>query len=182
MKAKISHFVIQAVFFPVCLSFIGCDSGLRTQFVEGIVTLNGEPVEGAMVTFVPVADGSSARMAVGTTDARGRYTLTVAEGGSPGRGTTEGEYKVTVAKRISHDHADAVGTPVVETRDPNRPPTAEERMALERERQMMPPARAGLPPPFLFLTPRRYGNPETSGLTATVVRGRNTFNFALEDE
>jgi hypothetical protein len=55
--------------------------------------------------------------------------------------------------------------------------------AMEQERRVAAGrAGAGLPPPFLDLTPRRYNNPETSELTATVVRGRNKFDFALTEE
>jgi len=164
------------------LPILGCSSGLRTEFVEGTVTLEGEPLEGASVTFTPVS-GNTARMAVGFTDARGRYTLTTAEGGSPGRGTTQGDYKITIAKRAPNPawRGEQESPAVVERADPSQPPTPREEAvaaaAAERARRA-----AGLAPPRVYLSPQKYGNPETSGLTATVVRGRNTFDFALTEE
>jgi hypothetical protein len=166
----VNRSIVQAMLILAGLSFAGCHSGLRTEYVEGIVTLDNKPVEGALVTFIP-ASGETARVAAGTTDARGRYTLTTAEGGRPGRGTTEGDYKVTVAKRTPDTSKERA---TVETSQSNQPPSREEMAAADRARRA-----AGLPPPFLYLTPKKYNNPETSGLTATVVRGKNRFNFDM---
>jgi hypothetical protein len=58
--------------------------------VRGVVTLDGEPVEGAAVMFSP-RDGG--RPAIGQTDERGEFRLqTVA----PGDGALLGEHAVTV--------------------------------------------------------------------------------------
>jgi hypothetical protein len=167
----VNRSIVRAVLILVGLSFAGCHSGLRTEYVEGIVTLDDKPVEGALVTFIP-ASGETARIAAGTTDARGRYTLTTAEGGRPGRGTTEGDYNVTVAKRTPDTSREQVATET--NQQPNQPPSREEMAAADRARRA-----AGLPPPFLYLTPKKYNSPETSGLTATVVRGKNRFHFDL---
>jgi len=170
MTTNIRRFVFPIVLILWGLAFVGCQSGLRTEYVEGIVTLDDKPVEGALVTFIP-ASGGTARAAVGTTDARGRYTLTTAEGGKPGRGATEGDYKVIVAKRAPDASKPQVA---VETNASNQPPTREEMATADRARRA-----AGLPPPFLYLTPKKYNNPETSGFTATVVRGKNRVNFDM---
>ncbi len=72
----------------------GCgqkSSGPKTYPVTGTVTLRGQPVEGAMVTF-RAAGGQSA---VGTTDAAGRYLLTA---GAAGRGAVAGQYQVAIVK------------------------------------------------------------------------------------
>ena len=67
----------------------GCGSGakgVKTDAVEGLVTLDGQPVPDATVTFVPVQDGVGAS-AAGRSDAEGKYRLTAmvsvahAEGG-----------------------------------------------------------------------------------------------------
>lgn len=61
--------------------------------VMGRVLFNGMPVEGATVTFAPIADSGYA--SVGITDAAGAYALTTfqnADGALPGR------YMVTVTK------------------------------------------------------------------------------------
>ena len=174
MKTKMDNPMLLVALLLIGLPILGCSSGLRTEFVEGIVTLEGEPLEDALVTFIPASEGT-ARAAVGTTDAKGRYTLTTVEGGKPGKGTTEGSYKITVAKRMP-DTTEQKPESVVMNADPSRPPTPQEMAAAEQARRS-----AGLPPPYLYLSPKKYNNPETSGLTATVVRGKNTFDFPLSE-
>lgn len=89
----------------VCaISSAGCNSGqppaVKTDMVEGVVTLDGQPVPGATVTFLPVQDGAGAS-ATGMTDASGKYTLTAVGAGigaQAGAGTLPGEYRVGVLK------------------------------------------------------------------------------------
>ena len=176
MSEFVKHYTLSILLPLTLLACLGCNSGLRTEYVDGIVTLDGNPVEGALVTFIPASAGE-ARVAAGTTDAKGHYTLTVAEGGRAGRGTTVGDYKVTVAKRTpdkTKEKAEAAGN---DTGASEQPPSREEMAAAERARRS-----AGLPPPFLYLTPKKYNNPETSGLTANVVKGSNKFDFALTEK
>lgn len=56
----------------VCLGCGGAE-GEPTYSVTGVVTLNGAPLEGVAVSFVPDGSGQSA---VGVTDASGKYSLT----------------------------------------------------------------------------------------------------------
>lgn len=56
----------------VMLAAVGCDSGPPTGEVTGTVTLDGEPLDNALVTFVPQGGGQSA---MGKTDDSGKYTL-----------------------------------------------------------------------------------------------------------
>ncbi|WP_406698260.1 carboxypeptidase-like regulatory domain-containing protein [Singulisphaera sp. Ch08] len=61
--------------------------------VRGVVTLNGEPLVGAVVTFLPPQWSPG----VGETDAKGEYTLS-----SSGRpGISPGEYKVAISLLLS---------------------------------------------------------------------------------
>ncbi|OHB73245.1 MAG: hypothetical protein A2V70_02070 [Planctomycetes bacterium RBG_13_63_9] len=56
-----------------CIFMAGCGSGNDLASVQGKVTLNGRPLEGATVKFQPTApEGSSSS---GMTDADGRYEL-----------------------------------------------------------------------------------------------------------
>lgn len=61
----------------------------KTIDVHGVVTLDGNPVEGAAVLFSP-AEG---RPATGTTDAQGKFELQTFE---PGDGAVEGNHRVAV--------------------------------------------------------------------------------------
>lgn len=67
----------------------GC--GEKSVPVEGVVTLDGQPVSHATVTFTS-EDGS--RVFSGQTDDSGKFTLSSAKG----PGAAPGSYKVTVAK------------------------------------------------------------------------------------
>jgi hypothetical protein len=77
---------------PVCLMIAaGCgpDRPLTIP-VNGTVTVDGTPVEGASVMFMPQFQG---RPAVGLTDTSGRFTLTTF---ARGDGAQPGQHKVTV--------------------------------------------------------------------------------------
>ena len=78
----------------VC-AFIGCSDDGRppTYKVSGLVTLDGKPVEGALVSFMRTDNGP--HNAVATTDASGKYELTTFESRD---GAVEGSYNVTVTK------------------------------------------------------------------------------------
>ena len=65
------------------------------QYVEGLVTLDGVPVEGATVTFRPKEKGGM--MAAGITDAKGLYRLNPLRG-KRGVGAMVGDFDVTVIK------------------------------------------------------------------------------------
>jgi hypothetical protein len=70
------------VLLAVALACTGCGgSAYDLAPVSGTVTLDGEPLAGATVLFIPIAEvGSDAGPASnGTTDAAGKYTLTSAE-------------------------------------------------------------------------------------------------------
>jgi hypothetical protein len=69
---------------------IGC-GGPRPVKVSGTVTLNGEPIEGAMVQFVPAKEGG--RPATAVTAADGGFSLTTIENHD---GALPGDYKVVI--------------------------------------------------------------------------------------
>jgi hypothetical protein len=79
------------------LVIAGCGpAGPDVQFVEGVVTLDGKPLDGATVTFVPVDKAGIS--AAGKTDAGGRFRLNATQGKKYGKGTVVGDYVVTVQK------------------------------------------------------------------------------------
>jgi hypothetical protein len=86
------------------LLLTGCGPSLVKT--EGVVTLDGQPVEGATVMFVS-EDGN--RSYTGFTDAAGKFSL--ASGEKPG--ATAGTYKVTVMKtpKVAGAESMAPGNP-----------------------------------------------------------------------
>lgn len=82
--------LLATVFAGVTLVATGCSSGLVST--KGVVKLDGNPVEGATVTFVAESGNDTY---VGTTDAKGEFSLYSTDRKS---GAKEGTYKVIVTK------------------------------------------------------------------------------------
>jgi len=70
--------------------FVGCGKGLTS--VEGVVNLDGKPVDRAAVSFIP--EGGSGQSPSGTTGPDGKFTLTTGND----KGAPKGNYKVVVTK------------------------------------------------------------------------------------
>jgi hypothetical protein len=125
----------------------------RTYPVSGVVTMKGQPLEGATVVFVP-AEGGSHQAATGITDGTGKFKLSTFLADD---GAQEGEYRIKVSKFDI------------------RKPTKEEQqkyISIEEEQKMQfgddkptPPAKNVLPP--------KYANEATSGFVHTVKKGSN---------
>ncbi|MDO4585881.1 MAG: carboxypeptidase-like regulatory domain-containing protein [Planctomycetia bacterium] len=79
--------------------FVGCQKSKLKGLVpaEGVVTHNGTPVEGALVTFGPKTATGEAAGATGITDAQGKFKMMTLD---PGDGVYPGEYFITVSKNI----------------------------------------------------------------------------------
>ena len=72
------------------LACVGCgESGPPLGTVSGVVTMDGEPLANALVTFTPEAGG---RGSIGKTDAGGKYELAFVDG----KGALIGNHKVSV--------------------------------------------------------------------------------------
>ena len=142
----------------------GCSRGPAVQYVEGVVTLDGEPVEGAIVAFTPPGDGLGA---AGTTDASGVYRLNPLTGRASG-GTLVGDYLVAIRKWEYQDPG------------PAPDPSDQKAYAIWQEKSLKAARREPV-----YLTPQPYGDAATSGLKATVKKGRNTgaaFSFDLKSD
>ena len=74
----------------------GCDGRRTPVAVSGTVTLDGQPVEGATVTFHLVGDDKDGRLATGQTDKTGTFRLTTGNED----GARPGEYKVVIIKNV----------------------------------------------------------------------------------
>ena len=129
--------LIVALILPLAL---GCE-GKEFGHVTGVVTINGEPVEGASITFAPAEGG---RSAFGITGADGSYELDYTPGD---KGAKIGVNNVSIttysSPRLDDDNR------VVEEGTPER-----------------------FPPEYN----------ENGSETVEVVKGDNTFDFAIETD
>ena len=83
--------------FAAVLFLTGCNSPPPIVPAEGVVTLNDQPLANAQVQFIPMAQGLGAEyIATGTTDEKGRFTLTC-KGGQPGACACDNRITVTDA-------------------------------------------------------------------------------------
>lgn len=98
--------------FLALFGLLGCsqrDSRLPPQHpVSGTITLDGKPLAGAGIMFLPRGD-TRGTGAMGMTDEAGKYTLKTDYGGP---GAPEGEFAVTVSKVVNRD-----GTPYIPNPD-----------------------------------------------------------------
>ncbi len=147
----------------------GCgQSGPAVQYVEGRVLLDGAPVSGATVNFQPLTP--EAMPAYGGTDAEGIYRLTTTRGGRRDGGALAGDYAITISKWRNRLE-DLPAEP-----DPSDTTALSEWMRKKEALERLPPD---------YIVPKRYGDPKTSCLTASVKQGRNTgeaFVFELSSE
>ena len=77
--------------------------------VSGTVTLEGKPLSGALVTFIPTGDTRGTDVS-GRTDGEGRYRLATPKGRE---GAPIGTYKVTVSRLLLPDGSEYVPDPAV---------------------------------------------------------------------
>lgn len=142
------------------LVMIGCggsSDGTPRYPASGTVTLEGAPIEGAVVAFTR-DDGQAT--AVAMTDEMGHFQLNV----PPGRkGVPVGKYKVTIRK----------STVAVDLKEPT---TFEE---MERDHKA---GKTSEPPPAPKLgVPARYGDPATSQISEEIKpTGKNEFVIELK--
>jgi len=135
------------------LVFGGCGGrSAKVEYVEGVLTLGGQPLEGAAITFHPKNGDGNEAAAFGHSDASGGYKLSSVNG-EPERGAIAGEYVITVSK--------------IEENDP--------RAGMSYEEATM----SRLQPTRRELVPAVYQNRERTPLSATVNKGRNTINIEL---
>ena len=159
----------------------GCrPSGPAVEMVEGMVTLDGTPIDGVTVTFTP-AGSPGGLMAFGMTHADGRFTLNATRGGRAGGGTAVGEYAVTLSK-TKGGYEIVEGPTAPETPAPDIETAKAEYEKWAREQAQKKPRTL---PPVEYLIPKAYGDVKTSGVKATVKKGRNmgdAFRYDLQSD
>jgi len=153
-------------FFVALVS--GCGpAGVPVVHITGKVTFNSAPVDQAVIRFVPT-DLTTGREAVGRTNENGEF-LVLTQGATKD-GCLPGSYRITVSKRIE---VDARGNLIVRS---NEPPPPYVPAGLMRSRGHGPPPG----PATKSVLPDKYGNVETSGLTAEVTRRKRNNHFVFE--
>jgi hypothetical protein len=83
----------RSVLLIFLLVMVGCGRKSASLQVTGTVTLDGKPLEAAVVTFVPSSPTPEAAEAQGTTDAQGKYRLELQKRGQQ---VVEGDYRVRI--------------------------------------------------------------------------------------
>jgi len=89
----------------VCCLGIGCGQ-TQAEYetpelvpVEGVVTINGQPEPGVLVTFNPMGS-TSGQIAYGLSDSSGKFVCEYSQGGV---GCPQGQYAVTCSKMVTPD-------------------------------------------------------------------------------
>jgi hypothetical protein len=170
------NFSIRLAGYSVFIAAVGVVPGCRwqrgpdVQFVEGIVRLDGSPLDDATVTFFPIGDVGLG--AAGLTGRDGRYTLNSPRARLRG-GALAGDYAITVTK-----YEEARDTFRVPAPDPAADPQAFAKWQESFDEHVQ---RSANKPPRL-LTPKGYSETKTSGLTATVKPGKNRIDFELKSD
>ena len=164
-------------------TLVGCGgkSYPPTSPVSGVVTLDGQPVEGANVSFV--SNDTKLQPASGKTDKDGKYTLTTFRSGD---GAMPGDYKIAVSKYFSEAGQSPYDKPA-ETEEA-LPPSAsleDQYAAYEKAYKDAPkgPPKGGAKQPKTGNDlPAKYANAGTSGLSYTVKSGDNSFPIELKSK
>jgi len=122
--------------------------------VTGVITLDGQPLPEASVSFVPKTDGQGALVS-GVTDSTGTYQLQTLSGEIL-QGTLPGEYIVTVRKSEVTWDGKSWGTAIGDG----------EKYKMTQVKELLPP---------------KYTKTTSTPFSASVVKGeKNEFDFNVE--
>jgi hypothetical protein len=157
---KNRKFVFLIGFLCLMGTFVGCGpkNPLGVVKATGTITMDAQPVAGALVTFIPKSEGEG-KHASATTDANGVYVLST-QGAGDVMGAVPGTYNVTVIKNEAEQP---------KGKDSDVPP---------EERQITDSYAAAK---VIRHIAAKYAAPSSSGLTATVEKGgNNVFDFTVE--
>ncbi|MER3415419.1 MAG: hypothetical protein C4297_04290 [Gemmataceae bacterium] len=108
MMRNIAWAVTASVVIGLAAGCGGGASGAKPAPVKGRILLDGKPLEGATVTFIP--ESGKGQPASGRTDSQGQFVLTTH---NTGDGAVPGSYKVTVRKELAIAGGEAL--------DPSKP-------------------------------------------------------------
>ena len=151
--------IVTLMFSLAALGFSGC--GEKPVPVNGIVTLDGKPVEGATVTF-GTDDGK--RSYGGFTDASGAFSLS----GGGVLGALPGTYKVTVTKSKKIEGSDGMEAGNSDAMKQMEKMAKESKGSNKGPGGMMPGGGTGVVAPPKSELPSVYATMKSTTLTVTV--------------
>ncbi len=158
------RFIILATLALVCATvLVGCGKSRKGLVpAQGVLTLNGAPVEGATVIFSPKTFGGEAVTSSAVTDKDGKFKMSTDK---PGDGIFPSEYAVTVMKDVIEG-----GISLEEAKDRIENP--------DKYRGEKDPEQT-----VIHHIPVKYADMNTSGLSVTVPAGGDkNISIALEGE
>jgi hypothetical protein len=149
--------VLCSLFALLLMVLTGCGPAAPEATVEGVLTLNGTPLDNCLVTFHPeTEEGSQGLFAAGITDENGRYSL---QRSDQIEGCPIGSHRVTIEDR-------SVSTGVVRrdhgTVEPDEPASGS-RSQVKRSR-----------------VPEKYASISDTPLTCEVHSGSQTINLEVK--
>lgn len=159
--------------FSFALTGCGGSDRPAVALASGIVKLDGIPMAGATVTFIPKEGG---RPGSGMTDAEGRYTIKTYE---DAEGGIVGEHKVAVMK-VGGAGAFAMVGEGGDATVPNGDESGENDGSDGLSQLEETETKSSEQPTTIYFIPQKYINPETSGLRMTVPsEGSDALNLDL---
>jgi len=149
-----------SILVAVGIVLTGCSYSSRppTYRVTGTVTMQGKPVAGAAIIFVPTSNEGAAASAI--TDSEGKYSLTTWQAED---GARPGEYRVKVSKQEE--------TTVDPSKMVQNVPLEEDQKYVESKKSR---------PPAKSLVPSKYQDESSSGLSHTVPKSSSVFDIELK--
>jgi hypothetical protein len=152
-------FLLEILVFTCILIGCGHRSTFSTEPVDGLVTLDGKPLNQATITFSPILNETpDAKPAYGLSDEGGKFKMTAANGGLEGKGTTIGKYVICITKIVG----------MTSLSDEEIKKRNAQGIAVQLE--------------VKSVIPQKYSDISTSGLNFEVVRGKNTCILELKSE
>src|SRR6476620_10521958 len=149
-----------SILVAAAIVLTGCPNSRPATYREtGTVTMQGKPVAGAVITFVPTGEEGEAASAI--TDSEGKYALTTWKAGD---GARPGEYRVKVSKQEQR------------TVDPSK---MVKNLSIEEEQKIYVESKKPAPP-AKSLIPSKFENEQTSGLIHKVEEKPTTFDIKIE--
>jgi hypothetical protein len=162
----------------------GCwsDNGLNLARVHGKVTYKGQPVKNGTVMFMPdESKGTIGPAAVGTITSDGSYIMSTE---SAGDGVIVGSHKVGITGVEEKPVGSEAAAPTPESNPQGymkakaKDAEAARSLAVKKEADTFTD-RGGQK--WRFVVPKKFTNPQESGIIAKVDSGSNTMNIDIDE-